>query len=193
MSATVNWCEDHGAATGSPARGTVRDGHGADTNYAVNCSWKSADDTNTTPSSSAKITGHPNSSFEKFQYVKFGGTFNTIRNVKWTAHATPGDIDAAYPGLLKLTGIVTSTYTTPSQSENAALTRDFTDQVHVFVGLPVLLHTSGPEGTSPTAELTAPGYTQYLVSQFRALAGAPTSGAPANIPAIGEMISWEED
>lgn len=176
MSATRHWCEDHGTATGSPAHGTTRDGFGADTNYPVNINWKAADDTNAT-AYTASALGSPGNSYEKWQYVHFTGTFNSIFNAKWTAHANFGDIDlndASHLGKVTLWGAVLSAFTTPSRAANANLTTDFTKQVYPFNGIPVSFSTSGPEGASPTATLTAAGYTQYLVSQMRVASGVTT-------------------
>lgn len=189
MPATATWCEDHGAATGSPAKGTVRDGFGADTNYPVNCNWKTADDTNTTAASAADID-RPDCSYEKFQYVKFAGTFTSIYDVKWTAHNDQNQIAGIIPGdLIKLMGTVSSTYTTPSRSVNAALTTNFTEQVWAHRGLPVLMTTTGPEVASPTAVLTAAGYTQYLISQIQVAAGAANSPS-SNTHKV--VIVWSE-
>jgi hypothetical protein len=188
MAAIVNFCEDHGAATGSPAKGTTRDGFAADTNYATSCGWKSADDTNVTSISSATLSGLPTASYEKFQYAKFTGTFSRIFNAKWTAHASPGHVD--YPAdKIRIWGAVTSAYTTPAQTNNAALTRNFSSQVFVFNGLPVLFSTTGPEDAAPTAELTAAGYTQYLVSQMQVASGA-TVGLTNK---VAVMLMWEEE
>lgn len=167
MPATFHWAEDHGTATGSPVHGTTRDGFGADTNYPVNCNWKSADDTNATVYTAAPIGPPPAASYEKFQYGHFTGTFSQISSCKWTAH----DDATAFGANIALKGTVTSTYTTPAQTNNAALTTDFTSQVAVASGLAVLFSTVGPEGGSPTATLSAAGYSQYLVSQLQITAG----------------------
>lgn len=194
MAATANWCEDHGAATGSPARGTIRDGFGADTNYAVNCNWKTADDTNVTAYSAAPI-GNPDCSYEKYQYIKFGGTFTSISGVKWTCHNNPHDL--AYPDsledppLIALKGKVSSTYATPSRTLNTSLTTDFTKQVWAYLGLPVLLSTTGPEAADPSETLTAAGYTQYLISQLQV--PAPGTGLTASVTDVMKVVVvWVE-
>lgn len=192
MAATLNWCEDHGTATGSPAKGTTRDGFGADTNYAVNCNWKAADDTNVTAYDAAPIGPAPDNSYEKFQYLKITGTFTSISGMRWTCHANSDDL--AYPdsveGHIKLMGAVLSAYTTPSQSVNAALMTDFSRQVWAHQGLPVQFSTTGPEGASPSDVLTAAGYSQYLVSQLQVGAGA-TFGSSSTVE-MKEVVVWTE-
>lgn len=197
MAATLNWCEDHGAATGSPAKGTTRDGFGADTNYAVNCNWKTADDTNTTGYASAPIGPAPDCSYEKFQYLKVTGIFTSISGMKWTCHGNYDDF--AYPdslseadgyGFIKIMGAVRSIYTTPSRSINAALLTDFSRQVWAHQGLPVKFSTTGPEDASPTDALTATGYSQYLVSQVQVLSGA-TYGSSTSAESK-TIVVWTE-
>lgn len=192
MAATINWCEDHGAATGSPARGTTRDGFAADTNYAVNCNWKAADDTNATAYSAASIGPAPDNSYEKFQYLKIGGTFVSIYGMLWTCHgnieelASPDSLD----GRIKLMGAVGIAYTTPSQSVNAALLTDFSRQVWAHQGLPVKFTTTGPEAASPTDTLTAAGYSQYLVSQLQVSASATFAGSETE--SMRHVFVWTE-
>lgn len=192
MAATATWCEDHGSATGSPAHGTTRDGFGADTNFPVNCNWKSADNTNATAYTAAAI-GSPGNSYEKWQYVQFSGTFNAIFNAKWSPHASPGDIDSghvSHAGKITLWGAVLSAYTTPSTSANSALTTDFSKQVYAFQGLPVKFSTVGPQGASPADVLTAPGYSQYLVSQLRVASGVTTG---TDVWAVATLFIYEEN
>lgn len=188
MAATFTFCEDNGAATGSPAHGTTRNGFGADTNYPPNCSWKTADDI-TTAASSAEIN-RPDCSYEKFQYGHFTGTFNSIFNCKWTPNNWVNQLAGLDPHI-KLMAAVTSTYTTPSRSVNTALTEDFTEQVWVHRGIPVKFSTSGPEGASPTDTLTAAGYTQYLVSQIQVGASATFASGETNTMYV--VLVWEED
>lgn len=188
MAATFHWCEENGAATGSPAHGTTRNGFGADTNYPTNCNWKTADDL-ATAASAAKIN-RPDCSYEKFQYGKFTGTFNSIFNCKWTCNNYSNQL-AGLDAYIKLMAAVTSTYTTPSRSVNTALTEDFTEQVWVHRGIPVKFSTSGPEGASPTDTLTAAGYTQYLVSQLQVGSSATYAGGNTNDMYV--VLVWEED
>lgn len=187
MAATVNWCEDHGAATGSPPKGTTRDGFGASTNYAVNCNWKNADDTNATAYTAAALGSAPAASYEKFQYLKFTGTFNSISNLKWTPHGNwVGSLNALF---IFLFCTVRSLYTTPAATLNASLTVDCDEELIITSGLPVLMSTTGPEGASPTATLSAAGYSQYLVSQLSTKAGVATGTTPS----ITSVATWDED
>jgi len=174
MAATTHLCEDNGAATGSPAHGTTRHGFGGNTDYALNCNWKTADNSGAseTAASAAQI-GKPDCSYEKWQYVKFTGTFSRISNAKWTPHHNVFT-DFCGAGIF-LMGAVLSAYTTPSRTANANLTTDFTKGVYAYQGLPVGFSTTGPEDASPTTELTAAGYTQYLVSQTQVPTSVATS------------------
>lgn len=157
MAATFEYNEDNGAATGSPAKGTTR-------NTAVTqVNWKSVDDV-ATAYSSAPINAGENS-FPKYQFGKFTGTFNQISNGLW-AH-TAGTL----PANTSLYGAVTSTYATPAQTATAGLT-DISAVTAIGSGSAVLFSTTGPEGASPSATLSAAGYTQYLVTQARTTASA---------------------
>lgn len=159
MAATFEFQEDNGAATGSPAKGTTR-------NTAVTqVNWKSVDDV-ATAYSSAPINAGENS-FPKYQFGRFQGTFNQISNGLW-AH-TAGTL----PASTTLYGAVTSTYATPSQSATSGLS-DISSTTAIGSGATVLFSTTGPEAASPSATLSAPGYTQYLVTQVRTTGAAST-------------------
>jgi len=192
MAATLNWCEDHGTATGSPAKGTTRDGFDSSTNYAVNCNWKTADDTNVTAYSSAPIGPPPDNSYEKYQYLKITGSFTSISSMKWTARGnyeeltSNGDVQQGY---VKIMGGVSSVYNTPSRSLNAALMTNFSFQVWAHQGLPVKFSTVGPEGADPTDVLTEDGYTQYLISQLQMTADATIN---SDIEPSRVVVVWTE-
>lgn len=158
MAATFEWNEDNGAATGSPAKGTTR-------NTAVTqVNWKNVDDVATGYASSPITAG--NNSYTKYQFGKFTGTFNEINSAVW-AH-TAGTLGTG----LTLNGVVTSTYATPATTANAALTQDMTAVIAIGSGQTVNFSTVGPEGASPTATLTAAGYTQYLATQLQTTVSA---------------------
>ncbi len=184
MAATFHWCSDHGAATGSPSHGTTRNGFGADTAYPTNGDWKNVDDDATAHGSST--VAHGSNSYDRFHYGHFTGTFNTISNAKWTANNSVGGVNKTGVSLM---GGVLSTYRTPATTSNTNLTTNFTTQVFVKDGLPVNFSTTGPEDASPTATLTAPGYTQYFGTQILT-SGAATAGAMT--PAL-EVFVWDED
>lgn len=159
MAATFEFQEDNGAATGSPAKGTTR-------NTAVTQgNFKNIDDV-ASAYTSYPITAGQNS-FDKKQFGRFTGTFNQISAGLW-AH-TAGTL----PTGCTLKGLVTSTYTTPSTTANAALTNDMSSPIAIGSGQTVLFSTTGPEAASPTSTLAAAGYSQYLVTQLQTLNTAP--------------------
>jgi hypothetical protein len=168
MAATFNWAIDNGTATGSPTHGTTRSGFGADTHYPTECNWKNADDctenSGTAYSAAPIVAG--NNSYEIWEYAQFSGTFNQISNCLWAK--TAGVLGTG----LSLKGVVTSTYTTPSTTANAALTTDMTTAIAIASGAAVLFSTVGPQGASPTSTLSAAGYTQYLVTQLQTTTSA---------------------
>lgn len=155
MSATTNWYEQNGAASGSPAHGTE--------STISSCDWKSVDDT-TTPRASAPVLAGENS-YSKYIYLKFSGTFNQISAVKF-AH-TAGTLGTG----ISLVGKVTSTYTAPAASALAS-SSDMTTPIAITSGASVLLSTTGPNGDNPSASQTTTCYTQYLVTQVQTAASA---------------------
>lgn len=157
MPASVTFQRDTGAATGSPAKGTSR-GNAGDVN------WKNVDDIATGPSSAKIVAG--NNSFEIFLFALISGTFTQLSNGLF-AH-TAGTYGAGFT----LVGAVSSTYTTPSTSANAALTVDMTSPIAITSGEAVLFSTTGPEDASPTSTLSAAGYSQYMVTQLQTTAAA---------------------
>lgn len=175
MAATFEYNEDNGAATGSPTAGTTR-------NTAVTqVNWKNVDDV-ATSYTTVPITAGQNS-FTKYQFGKFTGTFNQISSALW-AH-TAGVLGTG----LTLKGAVTSTYATPSTTANAALTTDMTPVIAITSGAAVLFSTVGPQGASPTATLTAAGYTQYLATQLQTTASA----AAGDIGAVTLTLRYNEN
>lgn len=127
-----------------------------------------------TPYGSAPITAG-NNGFTKFQYGKFCGSFTQISSAIW-GHWKSGGETALGTGLT-LKGLVTSTYATPSATTNAALTVDMSAVVGTFASgqtgvQNVNFSTVGPEGASPTATLSAVGYTQYLATQLQTTGSA---------------------
>lgn len=185
MPATFNWCEDNGTQTGSPLRGTTRS---QNSSPPTDVSWKNTDDAKTASggtlySASPIVAG--NNSFIKYQYGQFSGSFNQILNCKWSAHTAPA---GALATGLTLVGKVTSTYATPVTTAMTGST-DFTTAVPIGSGTAVSFSTSGPEGNSPTATLSAPGFTQYLATQLQ------TSGSAAagDMAAITCTLQYDEN
>lgn len=155
MSATTNWYEQNGAASGSPAHGTE--------STISSCDWKSVDDTTTSRASAPVLAGE--NSYSKYIYLKFSGTFNQISAVKF-AH-TAGTLGTG----ISLVGKVTSTYTAPAASALAS-SSDMTTPIAITSGASVLLSTTGPNGANPSASQTTTCYTQYLVTQVQTTASA---------------------
>jgi hypothetical protein len=189
MAATFHYCEDNGAATGSPSHGTTRSGFGADTHFATDVNWKNADDCTTnsgTAYSAAPITAG-NNSYTKYQYGHFSGTFNQISAGKWSGRTAPS---GALATGLTLKGTVTSTYATPATTANAGLTTDYSSaEVAVGSGTAVDFSTTGPEAASPTSTLSAEGYTQYLASQLQ----TTSSAAAGDISTITQTLQYAEN
>ena len=165
MAATFEYNEDNGAATGSPAKGTTR-------NTAVTQqNWKNIDDVSSSYASYPVSAG--SNSYPKYQFGKFSGTFNQISSGLW-AH-TAGTLQTG----ISLYGAVTSTYATPSTAAVAGMT-DMSAITAIGSGATVLFSTTGPEAASPSATLSAAGYSQYLATQIRTTGSAP-AGDNGNI------------
>ena len=173
MASTAAWYEDNGAATGSPAQGATR---GA----APNGDFKSVDDV-ATPRASARIIAGQHS-YHKYRFVRFTGTFNEISAGKF-AH-TAGALGAG----LTIVGKVSSTYATPARSVLDGTT-DISAVTAIDSGFTVLFSTTGPQAASPTANLTAAGYTQYIVTQLQ----TQPSAAAGNIGDKTMSFQWNEN
>lgn len=159
MAATFEFQEDNGTQTGSPLKGTTR------TTAVTQVNWKSVDDVTTAYTTSPVVAGA--NSMTKYQFGRLTGTFNQISGGLYAHTAgTP-------PAGVTIKGTVTSTYATPSTATNAALTTTMTSPIAITSGLAVNFHTTGPEGASPTATLSAAGYTQYLATQIQTTGAAP--------------------
>ena len=180
MAASFQWCEDNGAATGSPATGTTRSGFGADTHYATDVNWKNVDDC--TANSGTLFTAAPISagtnSFTKYQYGKFSGSFTSISACLWSAN-TSGALATG----LTLKGTVTSTYATPAITTNAALTTNFTPSIAIGSGLAVLFGAD-PAAVSPTSTLAVAGYTQYLATQLQTTGAAAAGNTASTVSSL---------
>lgn len=173
MAATAAWYEDNGAATGSPAKGTTRAA-------APNGDFKSVDDIST-PRANARIIAGQNS-FHKYRFVRFTGTFNEVSAGKF-AH-TAGAVGTG----LDIVNKVTSTYATPSRAALSGST-NINAITPIASGQDVLFATSGPEAASPSANLTAAGYSQYIVTQLQTQASA----AAGDIGDKTMTFQWNEN
>ena len=189
MAATFNWCEDNGAATGSPNHGTTQSGFGADTHYATDVNWKSTDDCTAnsgTAYSAAPIVAGQNS-YIKDQYGKFTTPFNEILNCKWSARTSPA---GALATGITLVGAVVSAYGGPSTTAMGGSPTNYTSApVAIGSGTSVNFSTSGPEDASPTSTLSASGYTQYLTTQIQ----TTTSAAAGDMATITTTLQYDEN
>ena len=175
MAAVFSFSEDNGTQTGSPLKGATR------TTSRTENNWKDIDDSTTAYTANPIVAG--NNSYTKYQFGVFTGSFNEILNGKW-AH-TSGTLGSN----LTLKGTVTSTYATPSTTTNAALTTNMTTAIAIGSGLTVQFSETGPEDGSPTSNLTAPGYTQYLATQLQTASGA----AAGDTATVVLTLSYDEN
>lgn len=173
MTATAAWYEDNGAATGSPSKGTTR----AATSQ---CDWKSVDDIATSKNTATIIAGQ--NSYHKYQFLSFTGTFNSISAGKF-AH-TAGSLGTG----LTLVDKITSTYAAPATTALSGST-DITSTTAIASGQTVLFATSGPENASPSASISAAGYSQYIVTQLQTTTGA----AAGDIGSQTLTFQWNEN
>jgi hypothetical protein len=188
MTATFVWCEDNGAATGSPSHGTTRTGFTSGS--CTDRNYKNVDDcTNNggTAYSASPITAG-NNSYSKYLYGKFSGTYNSVFSGLWSLRTSPA---GALATGLTLKGTVTSTYATPATTANAALTTDYSSApVAIGSGLAVLFSATDPSAASPGATLSSGGgYSQYLVGQLQ----TSGSAAPGDIATITETLQYNEN
>lgn len=167
MAATFAFDRDHGAATGSPTKGTTRSTGVTDVN------WKSVD-VEATAYTAAPITDGSNS-YENWLFGHFSGTFNQISAGLFSHTATAFGTGLTLKGTPACTGDGDRLlYTTPSASANAALTTNMTAVTAIASGVAVFFGATGPEATGKAATMaTNPCYTNYLTTQLQ------TSGAAA--------------
>lgn len=167
MAATFAWDRDHGAATGSPAKGTTRSAGVTDVN------WKNSD-TEATAYSAAPISDGSNS-FENWMFGHFSGSYNQISAGLFAHTATAFGTGLTLKGTPACTGDGDRLlYTTPSASTNANLTANMTSAIAIGSGVAVFFGATGPEATGKASSMTTnPCYTNYLTTQLQ------TSGAGA--------------
>lgn len=180
MAATFEYQEDNGAAT-TAGGGTANNKGTTRTAAVTQVNWKNTDDVATAYTASPITAG--NNSYTKYQFGRFTGTFNEISAGLW-AH-TAGTLGAG----LTLKGVVTSAYATPATAANAALTTDMSAVIAIGSGQAVSFHTLGPEGTGPTATLTAAGYSQYLATQLQ----TTTSAAAGDTATVTLTLQYNEN
>lgn len=174
MAATFEFEEDNGTQTGSPTKGTAR-------NTAItNVNWKNIDDTSTAYSSSPITAG--NNSYQKNQFGKFSGTFNSV-SAGLFAHTL-----TAFGTGLTLKGVPTCTndasrylYVTPSTTADTGLTTDMTTAIAIGSGVAVCFGATGPEATGKATSMTTnPCYTNFLTTQLQTT-GSAAAGDTATV------------
>jgi len=175
VAAAFNWCEDNGVGPATTTSGVT------------NVNWKNADDT-TTPYSSAPI-GYLDTSYDKWQYGMFYGTFTQISNGKW-AH-TAGSLDAT---AVTLKGAPAGNnqlgYTTPALGVNISLIVDMTAVTAIGSGVPVYFGPTSPNTIGKATSGTAnPLYTNYLTTQMQ------TNGSTAagDCPTVTITLQYDEN
>lgn len=180
--ATFDWQSDHGASTGSPAKGTTRSTGRTDFNH------KNTDDAGTAYSSSPIADG--SNSYEIWGFGKFTGTYNQILNGKFAHTAGALGTGLTLKGPPACTGDGDRLlYTTPSTSANSNLTTNMTSAISIGSGVAVCFSATGPEATGKATSTTSnPGYTNFLTTQLQ------TSGAsPGDTTQITLTLSYEEN
>ena len=167
MAATFAFDRDHGAAAGSPAKGTTRSAGVTDSN------WKNAD-VEATAYTAAPITDG-NNSFELWLCGHFSGTYNQILSGLFAHTATALGTGLTLKGTPACTGDGDRLlYTTPSTTANANLTTDMTSAIAIASGVAVFFGATGPEATGKAASTTAnPAYTNFLTTQLQTSGAAP--------------------
>lgn len=149
MSATYDWQEDNGAATGSPAKGTTR------TTGRTEVNWKNIDDSTTAYSSSPITAG--NNSYQKNQFGKFTGTFNQIGGSGLFAHtSTAFGSNLTLKGVLAATAFLSFTVTSASATVGATYTNNGVTYtvLATIASATTLTLSSGSTTTAPQASGT---------------------------------------
>ncbi len=176
LTATFDFEQDTGTATGSPAKGTTR------TTGVANANWKNSGVQTDVYSSFPIQAG--NNSYQIVLFGKFSGTFNQILTGLF-AH-TAGTFGTG----LTLKGIPNNTgdgdryiYVTPTTGADSNLTVDMTTAIAIGSGVTVCFGATGPEATGKaTSMATNPCYTVYLATQLQTtVSAAPGDTATATL------------
>ncbi len=183
MTATFAFDRDHGAATGSPAKGTTRSAGVTDVN------WKNSD-TEATAYSAAPITAG-NNSFENWLFGHFSGSYNSILAGLFAHTATAFGTGLTLKGPPAITGDGDRLlYTTPAAAANANLTNDMTTAISIGSGVAVFFGATGPEATGKASSTTAnPAYTNYLTTQLQ----TTVSAAPNDTATVTLTLQYNEN
>lgn len=183
MSATFEFEEDNGAATGSPAKGTTRTAARTDVN------WKNIDDS-TTAYTANPIVGGTNS-FQKNQFGHFSGTYNQLLNGLFAHTLTAFGSNTTLKGVAAAaTSGGPYTYVTPSTTADVNLTTDMTSAVAIGSGVAVWFSGTGPEASGKAAStVTNPAYTNWLTTQLQTTVGI----APNDTPQVTLTLQYDEN
>ena len=179
MAASFAWDERNGASPGVVTSGVN------------NVNWKNIDDA-TTAYSSYPITAG-NNSFTKYQFGRFGGSWNQILN-GYFDH-TSGALGTGLTLMCQPTMTADGnklTYATPATSTNAALTKDITSVNGSFpTSAPVVwFSATGPNGTM-TASVSGGGaaYTNYIGTQLQ----TTVSASPGDTATVTLTLRYDEN
>lgn len=174
MAATFAFDRDHGASTGSPAKGTTRSTGVTDVN------WKNSD-TEATAYSAAPITAG-NNSYELWTFGHFSGTFNQVSAGLFAHTSTAFGTGLTLKGTPACTGDGDRLlYTTPAATANSNLSTDMTSAIAIGSGVAVCFGATGPEATGKATSLTTnPCYTNYLTTQLQTT-GSAAAGDTAQV------------
>lgn len=183
MAATFAFDRDHGAAAGSPAKGTTRSTGVTDVN------WKNSD-TEATAYSAAPITAG-NNSFENWLFGHFSGTFNQILSGLFAHTAVAFGTGLTLKGTPACTGDGDRLlYTTPAAAANATLTTDMTAVTAIASGVAVCFGATGPEATGKATSMTTnPCYTNYLTTQLQ----TTVSAAAGDTATVTLTLQYQEN
>lgn len=183
MAATFAFDRDHGAATGSPTKGTTRSTGVADVNWKVS-------DVEATAYSAAPITAG-NNSYDNWMFGHFSGTFNQILAGLFAHTLTAFGTGLTLKGTPACTGDGDRLlYTTPGGVANANLTVDMTTAIAIASGVAVFFGATGPEATGKAASMvTNPCYTNYLTTQLQ----TTTSAAAGDTATVTLTLEYQEN
>lgn len=154
MAATFQW----GEANGSLETVTL------DVN---NVNWKNIDDTSDSNYSTYPIIAGL-SSYQKFQFGYFSGTYSSISNGLFEHTAGFLGLGMTLKGPPSMTADdMKILYFTPTTGVNASLSGDYTDVNPITNGKIVFFGPTSPNANGKASSTTAnPAYTNYLVTQL---------------------------
>lgn len=154
MAATFQWDEANGSSQ------TI-------TTNVTNVNWKNIDDTAASSYSAYPIAAGL-SSYPKFQFGHFSGTYNQISNglFEHTAGAFGAGITLHGPPSMTADGMKIL-YTTPTTAVNSSLSGDYTAVNSIASGKTVYFGPTSASSDGKAISTTAnPAYTNYLATQL---------------------------